>query len=540
MGERGRTFVTVLISFSAAMSSRSRGISDADGMPHYAMDRDTFSSSAGGDRNNRSRSGSFAENVPVALPTAYDWTVTAVPRTSPTIRLFCIPHAGQLGTNPYHQWAQYLPEHVEQVTLIPGGRARIDAILEGGGDELDASADPDTARLNSAASIVEGLCFILATQTDVPFALFGHSAGAALALHTVAMLQRQGGVLPMHLFVSGCPAPHDFEEMASGWQEPSTLLGLVREWSGGAPLAWAEDPDARSLYLGRLRADLQLLEASGRLMQNVSPPDSAAPGLAGSSGAGALRQPLKCDVTVVGGADDPTVPEEALTSWAKVNSDGLGVVDVSIGARVEIVRLPGGHFYLENESEDGEQVGAKRLLSAVSSALQSALGTAQVRAEASVRAWNNETMEYPSSKRLHDLFMEQAARTPDAIAICDPLTTGSKVGLWLLREHHTDCAERGAHAKQQCCNVYLVAQLTPLSVCLWQCAHAYLLTYLHTSPPEIVDLSRSGRRNRPAGVVPRCKGVWSRKSCGYHDEPLRCLRSWVHRRPQGWGCLHAN
>eukprot|EP00750_Incisomonas_marina_P013890 INCI17563.1.p1 GENE.INCI17563.1~~INCI17563.1.p1 ORF type:complete len:437 (+),score=62.80 INCI17563.1:183-1493(+) len=425
------------------MSSRSRGISDADGMPHYAMDRAAASSSAGSDRTNRSRSGSFAENVPVALPTAYDWTVTAVPRTSPTIRLFCIPHAGQLGTNPYHQWAQYLPEHVEQVTLIPGGRARVDAILEGGG-ELDASTDPDAARLNSAVSVIEGLCFILATQTDVPFALFGHSAGAALALHTVAMLQRQGGVLPMHLFVSGCPAPHDFEEMASGWQEPSTLLGLVREWSGGAPLDWAEDPDARSVYLGRLRADLQLLEASGRLMQNVSPPDAT--GIAGSSGTGALRQPLKCDVTVVGGEDDPTVPEEALTSWAKVNSDGLGVVDVSIGARVEIVRLPGGHFYLENEGEDGEQVGAKLLLSAVSSALQSALSTAQVRAEASVRAWNNETMDYPSTKRLHDLFTEQATRTPDAIAICDPLSTGSKVGSLLSRGcHHrssvTDCTQ---------------------------------------------------------------------------------------------------
>jgi len=336
------------------------------------------------------------------------------------MRIFCIPHAGQLGSNPYRSWADVLPDHIEQVTLIPGGRARVDAVLDGSID------DPDAATLNNPTAIIEGICQVLATSTNLPFAVFGHSAGAALALHAVATMQRRQAVLPMHLFVSGCSAPQDFEPMPAGWHEADTLMGLVKEWAGGEELAWAKDADARDVYLGRLRADLHLLESSCRLMQAVS---------ASANNSSSLRQLLHCDITVLRGVDDATVPLAALQQWQ------TGVVDTAF--KVSIVQLAGGHFYLEDggdddDDSDSQGAGAKRLLATVQAVLHTALVTAQAKAETQVRAWNDETMVYPDTKRIHDTFIEQAARTPDAIAICDPMSSGQKVWTYKQVAEETD------------------------------------------------------------------------------------------------------
>eukprot|EP00941_MAST-03F_sp_MAST-3F-sp1_P002007 g2007.t1 len=326
----------------------------------------------------RSRSSSFTETfTSKPLASTYDWTSTTSPRVNPLIRLFYIPHSGAFGSNPVAHWGKLLPDTIEVVTLLPGGKERRNAL---------ASNSPENAD-NNACSLVDGIIQVLASSSDKPYALMGHSAGAALALHVVATLQRQGGVLPMHLFISSCGAPQDYEPLPSNWREEKVLLKLLEEW-GGTDSSMLTDPEVRSLLLAKLRADVSCLEHSCQLMKHSVE----------------ARPKLNCNLSIIGGIDDDVVTTAALEGWKN------GVV--ASDCEVEVVTFPGGHFYLEDDP--------KSLLEKVSSVLNTALIRAQDNAVLQVRSWNNRTMEYPSDKCLHQIFVEQAKKTPSAIAICDP------------------------------------------------------------------------------------------------------------------------
>ena len=97
-------------------------------------------------------------------------TMSASPNTEPTVRLFCLPHAGA-GASTYRPWAALLPGGVTLTPLQPPGR------------EERLSEPPFTNIRETARSLVS----MVMRQADRPFFLFGHSMGAHALVQAAAL-----------------------------------------------------------------------------------------------------------------------------------------------------------------------------------------------------------------------------------------------------------------------------------------------------------------------------------------------------------------
>jgi medium-chain acyl-[acyl-carrier-protein] hydrolase len=133
---------------------------------------------------------------------------------------------------------------------------------------------------------------------DRPFAMFGHSLGAAVAYETACRLE-DAGRPPAHLFVAGRRAP----------QTQATAPPIAN-----LPAAVLAEPTLVAMFLPTLRADLQVNEEYG-----------AAP------------RPLSCPVSAFGGADDATATAEELDQWAACTR-----------MKFERCLLPGKHFFIND------------------------------------------------------------------------------------------------------------------------------------------------------------------------------------------------
>jgi surfactin synthase thioesterase subunit len=105
--------------------------------------------------------------------------------------LFCIPYAGGSAT-VYMQWKQLLGNHIEIYPVELAGR----------GARYDEPHDPNfTSMMNDLVTQIKPYA------ENNTYAIFGHSMGAVLAYELYYMLAEEGFPLPVHLFLSGRPAP---------------------------------------------------------------------------------------------------------------------------------------------------------------------------------------------------------------------------------------------------------------------------------------------------------------------------------------------
>src|SRR4051794_33499038 len=111
------------------------------------------------------------------------------PLVRPRMRLLCLPYAGGSPAS-YRAWTNLLPTDIELwVAQLPGRGARF--------------GEPCAERIDQ---LLDGLVPPLA-ELNTPYALFGHSMGAALAFEIARRVRRDGAPLPNYLFVSGRGAP---------------------------------------------------------------------------------------------------------------------------------------------------------------------------------------------------------------------------------------------------------------------------------------------------------------------------------------------
>ncbi|SCB52018.1 thioesterase II family protein [Bradyrhizobium yuanmingense] len=206
------------------------------------------------------------------------------------LSLFCFHHAGG-GASAFTEWRRLMPREIDVLPVqLPGREERI-----------------DEPACRSMPALTAELLKAMAPCLDRPFALFGHSFGAAVAFELTRQLRRK----PSHLFVSSW-VPMDASARAvrpTRLSDRDFIARIVHY--GGLPEAVANDREMMSVLIKSMRADVEILETYR--------PEAP------------VR--LACPTTLLGGEDDPVVRPELLERWAS-----------HVHASVPVL-LPGGHFY---------------------------------------------------------------------------------------------------------------------------------------------------------------------------------------------------
>ncbi len=167
-----------------------------------------------------------------------------------------------------------------------------------------------------------------------PFALFGHSNGALMAFELARTLRRAGGPLPLHLFVSGRPAPQLPRDEPPVHDLPHDEFVAELRRLEGTPEEVLQHDELLALIVPLLRADFSL----------------------GGTYAFAPEPPLEMPLSAYGGARDAEVSEADVEAWRE-----------QAGGAFRCRMFPGGHFFV---NEDREAVVAE-----VSAALRPLLST---------------------------------------------------------------------------------------------------------------------------------------------------------------------
>jgi surfactin synthase thioesterase subunit len=212
------------------------------------------------------------------------------------LRLFLFPHAGS-GASIYKQWPGLLPPDVAHQTVqLPGRQER-----------------RQERTFVEMAPLVEALQEAIEVELDDrPYAFFGHCMGAQLAYRLAIELERSGAPGPVLIGASGW-APEGFKTptLEQARMPEDQLLGFIRQL-GSVPTELVENPDAMSVIIPAMRADLEVV-ASYR--------DDGLP--------------VRCPVVTYSGRSDPLSTPGCMPSWSDRTPRYLG--------NSEFV---GDHFYI--------------------------------------------------------------------------------------------------------------------------------------------------------------------------------------------------
>lgn len=217
-------------------------------------------------------------------------------RTNQRLRLFCFPYAGG-SRRIFQNWPNLFPDSIEVCPLQYPGR----------GNRL--REQPFKSIIALAADVTKSLLPLF----DRPFAFFGHSMGATVAFEVSRELRRANRTQPIHLFVSGCNAPHlPKEQLFYNLPEPEFIheLRLLK----GTPAEVLEHPELMELLMPMLRADFEAVQTYDYVPE----------------------APLSCPISAYGGSEDEEVPEPSLEAWRE-HTEGPFTLKI----------FAGDHFYLQ-------------------------------------------------------------------------------------------------------------------------------------------------------------------------------------------------
>ncbi|MDU0287723.1 thioesterase II family protein [Saccharothrix longispora] len=239
------------------------------------------------------------------------WLRTHAPRDDASVRLLCFHYAGG-NAAMFRQWHALLPGDVEPVAVQLPGRD-------------DRHAEPP---YDEMGPLVAALLPAVVPLLDRPYACYGFSMGARVALELVHALRARGFPLPVRLFVASSAAP-SLRLPVRGWSEPDEgLIAYLREL-GGTPTAVFDHPELLELFLPVVRADLAVV---GR----HDPPS---------------RAPLDVPIRAFAGADDTGASPERMAPWRAETS-----------AAFDLTVVPGAHFFTDDGLRQVLRTAAEDLL----------------------------------------------------------------------------------------------------------------------------------------------------------------------------------
>jgi medium-chain acyl-[acyl-carrier-protein] hydrolase len=224
---------------------------------------------------------------------------------SPVCRLFCFPYAGGNSTI-YRGWQAALGSGIEVVSVEPPGRGK--RFLE--------------APISDLKVLIGEMIKELPALMTVPSIFFGHSNGALMCYELAHELRRQGMPMPLHLILSAKQPPHIPDDKNLHNLPTAELLEELKALNGTPPeiLAHAE---LMEIVLPLLRADFSL----GETYQHGT------------------KVPLDCQMTLLGGTDDPDLSIEELAEW-----EPYGMHEATVHA------LKGDHFFIHACREEVLQI----------------------------------------------------------------------------------------------------------------------------------------------------------------------------------------
>lgn len=228
--------------------------------------------------------------------TGSSWVVRSQGAEPAVLRLFCFPYAGG-GAWVFRKWSMALPDAVEICAVqLPGRETRL-----------------NERPFSCLMSLVEDMSESLRPYFDKPFVFFGHSVGALVGFELARRLRRRYERVPLHLFVSGSPAPQvpNTEPPIHSLPEPE-FLDRLRRFNGTPPEVF-EHRELMELVSPVLRADFALRET----YEYVAEP------------------PLECPVSAFTGVEDRDVPRPDAEAWREQTAHAF-----------ELHRFPGDHFFL--------------------------------------------------------------------------------------------------------------------------------------------------------------------------------------------------
>jgi len=224
------------------------------------------------------------------------WFHVPRPVARPRLRLFCFAHAGGSAAT-FHRWPAPLGDNVEVLAVeLPGRGGRL--------------REPPHRRM---PDLIAALLPAVTARLDVPYVVFGHSLGAAVAFELVRALRRAGAPEPAHLVVSARYAPHlpRTAPPIHALPQAAFLRALADRY--GMANGVLDDPEMAAMLYPPLQADMEIFE----------------------TWACTAEEPLATPITACGGSRDPTVTRDGVEAWR---------AHTSVGFASHV--LAGDHFYL--------------------------------------------------------------------------------------------------------------------------------------------------------------------------------------------------
>ncbi|MGG4402502.1 thioesterase domain-containing protein [Paenibacillus amylolyticus] len=227
------------------------------------------------------------------------------------IQLFCLPHAGG-SAMIFHRWKSSLSPFIDVIPIELKGRgARVGEPFYQSFEEAIEDIYP------TVSSLIHG-----------PYAIFGHSMGSWMALELYYRLAQSTKQLPEHMMLSGNRAPHIFKDENIHALPDEEFRETIQNMGGTSDEVFT-NKELFSLFAPVLRADFRIVE-----LYRFQP------------------KPFKVqsDITVLTGRSDTRVKSSDLIGWKKY-----------AGSQCDIVKLDGGHFYIQENIQETTRIINEKL-----------------------------------------------------------------------------------------------------------------------------------------------------------------------------------